>query len=350
MEFLKREVEFQGKKRLIKVDENNQPTGEPDIVVNLIKDEGEVYKTGTPLTAETFQKINWRDDKSLAFKNLEGEENLPENEEGTTKIVATNNGKLWIIPSTEAETDSFKIEGSTVLFTQQTLTEQQKLQVRENIGAESNGVTLGETETSAYYGNKGKEAYDLRHIHNNKNILDETQESFTTALKANYNEAFFKKHTHENNILLDTYNQTNADLASAVINKHSHSNKAILDNTEQSFTTALKNKLDGIAAGAQVNPNLSGYPLFSNGGSGSNRWYRVGGLKIVTAIVTGSSGSKAVTWSQAFGDANYVVTHSSRTTSTNGAANGVHSKSTTGCTVTVANSDGAEVHAIGWQA
>ena len=34
---------------------------------------------------------------------------------------------------------------------------------------------------------------------------------------------------------------------------HSHSNKAILDATTASFTTTLKSKLDGIAAGAEVN-------------------------------------------------------------------------------------------------
>lgn len=35
--------------------------------------------------------------------------------------------------------------------------------------------------------------------------------------------------------------------------RHTHSNKTILDGTQQSFTTALKSKLDGVASGAQVN-------------------------------------------------------------------------------------------------
>lgn len=35
--------------------------------------------------------------------------------------------------------------------------------------------------------------------------------------------------------------------------RHTHSNKAVLDGTQQSFTTALKSKLDGVASGAQVN-------------------------------------------------------------------------------------------------
>ena len=35
--------------------------------------------------------------------------------------------------------------------------------------------------------------------------------------------------------------------------RHTHSNKAVLDGTQESFTTALKSKLDGVASGAQVN-------------------------------------------------------------------------------------------------
>jgi len=45
-----------------------------------------------------------------------------------------------------------------------------------------------------------------------------------------------------------------ADIAANTSARHTHSNKSILDATEQAFTTALKNKLDGIQEGAQVNP------------------------------------------------------------------------------------------------
>lgn len=38
---------------------------------------------------------------------------------------------------------------------------------------------------------------------------------------------------------------------------HTHTNKAVLDGTQKSFTTALKTKLDGIQAGAQVNANIT---------------------------------------------------------------------------------------------
>ena len=39
---------------------------------------------------------------------------------------------------------------------------------------------------------------------------------------------------------------------SAITNSHTHSNKTVLDNTQESFTTTLKNKLDGIEASADV--------------------------------------------------------------------------------------------------
>ncbi|MCQ2324782.1 MAG: hypothetical protein MJZ58_01135 [Paludibacteraceae bacterium] len=62
-------------------------------------------------------------------------------------------------------------------------------------------------------------------------------------------------HTHANKTLLDTYTQTEADLADAVVKKHEHSNKDILDATTASYTTAEQTKLTGIAEGAEVNVN-----------------------------------------------------------------------------------------------
>ena len=54
------------------------------------------------------------------------------------------------------------------------------------------------------------------------------------------------RHSHSNKALLDTYKQTEANLADAVSKKHSHSNKTILDNTTASFTTAKETKLSNI--------------------------------------------------------------------------------------------------------
>lgn len=50
-----------------------------------------------------------------------------------------------------------------------------------------------------------------------------------SALKAKVNAASEGNHSHSNKALLDTYTQTEANLADAVSKKHSHSNKSVLD-------------------------------------------------------------------------------------------------------------------------
>lgn len=47
-------------------------------------------------------------------------------------------------------------------------------------------------------------------------------------------DAIAKKHTHANKALLDTYTQTETNLADAVDKKHSHSNKTVLDKFNES--------------------------------------------------------------------------------------------------------------------
>ena len=54
-------------------------------------------------------------------------------------------------------------------------------------------------------------------------------------------------HTHENKILLDTYNQTNENLSDAVNKKHEHTNKVVLDNATASYTEEEKVKLSGLS-------------------------------------------------------------------------------------------------------
>jgi len=37
------------------------------------------------------------------------------------------------------------------------------------------------------------------------------------------------RHSHTNKVLLDTYDQSNANIADAIVQKHSHTNKSTLD-------------------------------------------------------------------------------------------------------------------------
>lgn len=68
----------------------------------------------------------------------------------------------------------------------------------------------------------------------------------SAADKVNLDANTAARHTHSNKALLDTYDQTNANIKDAVTKKHTHSNKAILDNTTASFTTENETKLDSI--------------------------------------------------------------------------------------------------------
>ncbi len=78
---------------------------------------------------------------------------------------------------------------------------------------------------------------------------------FTDDYKTQVDNNTTARHTHSNKALLDTYTQTEVDLADAVSKKHDHSNKTILDNTTASYTTAEQTKLAGMQAGAEVNVN-----------------------------------------------------------------------------------------------
>lgn len=60
-------------------------------------------------------------------------------------------------------------------------------------------------------------------------IGDYAKAADLTALAGRVTTLEGKAHTHSNKALLDTYTQTEADLADAVAKKHEHSNKAVLD-------------------------------------------------------------------------------------------------------------------------
>jgi hypothetical protein len=73
---------------------------------------------------------------------------------------------------------------------------------------------------------------------------DLSTNDFTDAYKNAVDSNTNARHTHTNKGLLDTYTQTEVNLADAVSKKHSHSNIGVLNATEKAFTTALKNKID----------------------------------------------------------------------------------------------------------
>lgn len=86
----------------------------------------------------------------------------------------------------------------------------------------SPSLALGETATTAYRGDRGKVAYTHSQVSGNSTI----------------------HHTHANKELLDTYKQTEADLANAVAKVHEHGNKGVLDGITSDKVTSWDGKED----------------------------------------------------------------------------------------------------------
>lgn len=101
----------------------------------------------------------------------------------------------------------------------------------------SPSLALGETATTAYRGDRGKVAYTHSQVSGNSTI----------------------HHTHANKELLDTYKQTEADLANAVAKVHEHGNKGVLDG----ITSDKVNSWDGKEDAFNVLPT-------TKGGTGTN--------------------------------------------------------------------------------
>jgi hypothetical protein len=86
------------------------------------------------------------------------------------------------------------------------------------------------------------------HTHSNKSLLDTYEQT-----EANLSDAVNKKHSHSNKSLLDSYTQTNTDIADAVDKKHTHSNMSAL------------NKLSEDSSG---NPTYNGNTIPTTGQTG----------------------------------------------------------------------------------
>ena len=101
----------------------------------------------------------------------------------------------------------------------------------------SPSLALGETSKTAYRGDRGKIAYEHSQIKGDATI----------------------HHTHTNKELLDSYTQTEADLANAVAKVHEHGNKSVLDG----ITSAKVEAWDSKAASFDILPT-------TKGGTGTN--------------------------------------------------------------------------------
>lgn len=92
---------------------------------------------------------------------------------------------------------------------------------------------------------------ELYIMHEDDPTVPEHVKEITSTDISNWDTAFGMRHAHGNKTILDGITGISVsawDEAYAL--RHSHTNKSTLDAIEEAFTTALKNKLDGIETGA----------------------------------------------------------------------------------------------------
>lgn len=78
-----------------------------------------------------------------------------------------------------------------------------------------------------------------------------TEDNLDTALKEKLNAASEGNHSHSNKALLDTYDQTNADIKAAIMAKHSHSNQTTLDSVTAAKVASWDSKGKFYASASQ---------------------------------------------------------------------------------------------------
>ena len=103
-----------------------------------------------------------------------------------------------------------------------------------------------------------------KHTHSNKTLLDSYDQTNT-----NIADAVTKKHSHSNKSLLDSYTQTESDLSGAVANSHSHSNKSLLDTYAQTETdladaVSKKHSHSNKSVLDKLTENSSGHLVYDN--------------------------------------------------------------------------------------
>jgi uncharacterized cupredoxin-like copper-binding protein len=114
----------------------------------------------------------------------------------------------------------------------------QKLATKSNIDHTHTGYA-----SQTYVDTELDKKSDIGHTHTDK--ADKTY--VDTELAKKVSATTFNGHTG-NTVMHVTQTEKDAWNAKAEVSQlHTHTNKAVLDNTEQSFTTALKTKLDGLS-------------------------------------------------------------------------------------------------------
>ena len=121
----------------------------------------------------------------------------------------------------------------------------------------ANAVTLSAVKTDIDIADSltKKHSNTADHSHSNSSILGSITEAFTTTLKSAYDAVVSAAHSHNNKSTLDTYTQTEANLADAVTKKHANTFKcgiATKNITDTSTTQTIAHGLGRVPSVVRV--------------------------------------------------------------------------------------------------
>lgn len=179
-------------RKLVVVDDNNIPTGEIKLV-RVEEAEDNVLEEGSPISKELLETINWRDE-DIVFKNLDSNE-LKEALADKTQIVATLDGRVWIIPSLSSGEEPFSLDTNASPSVSSVLDEDDSgyktgLMVENGqLKTIDAGIAERDYSDNKYYGNKGVVTVVGENgliVENGVIRLNEATESEGGAISSNY--------------------------------------------------------------------------------------------------------------------------------------------------------------------
>jgi len=159
---------------------------------------------------------------------------------------SADHSQTYLIPADMALHESFSsgIHGVGSSTIESTAGSQAKVDAHKDLSTGVHGVGAGiiakvsDIAIDDNLSSSAQDAISKKHTHSNQMLLD----SYTQT-NADLVDAVVKKHTHANQTLLDSYTQTEVNLADAVTKKHTHNNQTLLD----SYTQTEINLADAVS-------------------------------------------------------------------------------------------------------
>ncbi|MCL2786127.1 MAG: hypothetical protein FWD81_02765 [Methanomassiliicoccaceae archaeon] len=270
MKFENRKTEFPGRRRIKVLKDNGDIDNE--VLAYIVKEEGIVTASGTPITADNLNLGNWRDDDSISFKQ-QADNLLPSPEEGETQIVTDTNGETWVIPPAESGRVAIKvsdvtgtiirINGNVQQNTDFTDDPQTQITNAKNIADAANNAA-----TTAMGTANGKSAVNVNGVRTDVNFTSDPQTQINGRASTSHAAAHV---TGTDQIALG--NGTTRGLS---LNDYNATDKSKVNNVPANTNTSLNGKLDKIQSTGNardvlmLDANRNIVPTALNGGISRN--------------------------------------------------------------------------------